>query len=124
MARETISKIAYKTLQQGKSIAGYAHKEISSRIMNFILPDTRTENLIIDKNLLIKIQDSMDILREEDWKDAENSIYPQKLLFDEPWLRYLTQYPKICLIRGIEEEIKILRIYPNLLIKIIIHNIT
>ena len=97
MARETISKIAYKTLQQGKSIAGYAHKEISSRIMNFILPDTRTENLIIDKNLLIKIQDSMDILREEDWKDAENSIYPQKLLFDEPWLRYLTQYPKIWL---------------------------
>ena len=40
MARESISKIAYKTLQQSKSIAGFAHKQISSRIMNFILPDS------------------------------------------------------------------------------------
>ena len=39
----------------------------------------------------------MDILREEDWNDAEKNIYPKKLLFDEPWLRYLTQYPKIWL---------------------------
>jgi len=27
MARESISKIAYKTLQQSKSIAGFAHKQ-------------------------------------------------------------------------------------------------
>ena len=31
MARESISKIAYKTLQQSKSIAGFAHKQFSSR---------------------------------------------------------------------------------------------
>ena len=42
MVRESISKIAYKTLQQSKSIAGFAHKQISSRLMNFILPDIRT----------------------------------------------------------------------------------
>ena len=97
MAREQFSKIAYKTLQQGKSIAGFAHKEISSRIMNFILPDNKLSNLNLDKKLLIEIQNSMDDLREEDWNDAENNIYPKKLLFDEPWLRYLTQYPKIWL---------------------------
>tara|TARA_Y100000813_G_scaffold196405_1_gene179818 strand:+ start:47 stop:1102 length:1056 start_codon:yes stop_codon:yes gene_type:complete len=97
MARDQLTKIAYKTLQQGKSIAGLAHKELSSRIMNLILPDTQSTNLNIDKNLLMQIQDSMDLLREEDWKDAENNIYPQKLLFDEPWLRYLRQYPKILL---------------------------
>ena len=97
MAREQLTKIAYKTLQQGKSIAGLAHKEISSRIMNFILPDKKLANFNIDKNLLIQIQDSMDLLREEDWNDAEKNIYPKKLLFDEPWLRYLTQYPKIWL---------------------------
>ena len=45
----------------------------------------------------MQIQNSMDILREEDWNDAEKNIYPKKLLFDEPWLRYLTQYPKIWL---------------------------
>ena len=67
MARESISKIAYKTLQQSKSIAGFAHKQISSRIMNFILPDSKLENFDIDKNLLQQIQNSMDLLREEDW---------------------------------------------------------
>ena len=97
MAREQLSKIAYKTLQQGKSIAGLAHKEISTRIMNFMLPDNDLGNFNIDRKLLIDIQKSMDLLREEDWLDAEKNIYPIKLLFDEPWLRYLTQYPKILL---------------------------
>ena len=81
MARESISKIAYKTLQQSKSIAGFAHKQISSRIMNFILPDSKLENFKIDKDLLSQIQSSMDYLREEDWNDAENNFYPKKLLF-------------------------------------------
>ena len=97
MIKEQFSKIAYKTLQQGKSIAGLAHKELSTRIMNFVLPDNKLGNFNIDKKLLVDIQNSMDRLREEDWIDAEKNIYPQKLLFDEPWLRYLTQYPKIWL---------------------------
>ena len=97
MAKEQISKIAYKTLQQGKSIAGLAHKEISTRIMNFINPDNKLSNFNIDRKLLMDIQNSMEILREEDWNDAEKNIYPKKLLFDEPWLRYLSQYPKIWL---------------------------
>ena len=97
MATDPLTKIAYKTLQQGKSIAGLAHKEISSRLMNLISPDKDLKNFDIDKNLLIDIQKSMDALREEDWKDYEENIYPQKLLFDEPWLRYLVQYPKVWL---------------------------
>ncbi len=97
MVKEQFSKIAYKTLQQGKSIAGLAHKELSTRIMNFVLPDNKLGNFKIDKKLLVDIQNSMDRLREEDWNDAEKNIYPHKLLFNEPWLRYLTQYPKIWL---------------------------
>ena len=54
MARESISKIAYKTLQQSKSIAGFAHKQISSRLMNFILPDSKLENFDINKDLLMQ----------------------------------------------------------------------
>ena len=97
MARNQISKIAYKTLQQGKSIAGLAHKELSTRLMNLILPDNNFGSFNIDKNLLINIQNSMNSLREEDWNDAEKNFYPKKLLFDEPWLGYLKQYPKIWL---------------------------
>ena len=97
MARDSIPKFAYKTLQQGKSIAGLAHKEISSRIMNLISPDSDLNNFNLDSNLLQEIQKSMDSLREEDWNDGENGIYPTRLLFDEPWLRYITQYPKVWL---------------------------
>ena len=97
MVVDSFSKIAYKTIQQGKSIAGFAHKEISSRLMNLISPDNELTNFNIDSNLLLEIQKSMDTLREEDWKDGENGIYPKRLLFDEPWLRYITQYPKVWL---------------------------
>tara|TARA_Y100001978_G_scaffold134381_1_gene120189 strand:+ start:2053 stop:3108 length:1056 start_codon:yes stop_codon:yes gene_type:complete len=97
MSTDPISKIAYKTLQQGKSIAGLAHKEISTRLMNLISPDKDLRNFNIDRKLLIEIQKSMDELREEDWKDSEENFYPKKLLFDEPWLRYLFQYPKVWL---------------------------
>ena len=64
MARDSIPKFAYKTLQQGKSIAGLAHKEISSRIMNLISPDSDLNNFNLDSNLLQEIQKSMDSLRE------------------------------------------------------------
>ena len=97
MARNSISKIAFKTIQQGKSIAGLAHKELSSRIMNLISPDDDQNKFNLNKNLLYEIQDSMNQLREEDWNDSQDGQYPEKLLFDEPWLRYLTQYPKIWL---------------------------
>jgi len=97
MSQDSFTKIAYNTLQQGKSIAGLAHKEISSKLMNLLSPDEKLNDFNIDKNLLLDIQKSMGKLREEDWNDAENNIYPLKLLFDEPWLRYLTQYPKLWL---------------------------
>ena len=97
MSRDSIPKIAYKTLQQGKSIAGLAHKEISSRIMNLISPDSDLSDFNLNSKLLLEIQKSMDSLREEDWNDGENGIYPTRILFDEPWLRYITQYPKVWL---------------------------
>ena len=59
MVTDPLTKIAYKTLQQGKSIAGLAHKEISSRLMNLISPDKDLKNFDIDKNLLVEIQKSI-----------------------------------------------------------------
>ena len=97
MATDSFTKIAYKTLQQGKSIAGLAHKELSSRLMKIVSPGSDLNDFNLNKKLIIEIQQSMDDLREEDWKDSEEKIYPKKLLFDEPWIRYLMQYPKIWL---------------------------
>ena len=95
MARESITKIAYKTLQQSKSIARFAHKQISSRIMNFILPDSKLQNFDIDRDLLVQIQNSMDRLREEDWNDAEKIIYQKYPVESELLLDYARKYKHI-----------------------------
>ena len=76
MARESISKIAYKTLQQSKSIAGFAHKQISSRLMNFILPDSKLENFDIDKDLLMQIQNSCLLYTSPSPRDMRRSRMP------------------------------------------------
>ena len=39
MASTPLSKLAYQTLQQGKSIAGLAHKELSTKLMELLAPD-------------------------------------------------------------------------------------
>tara|TARA_B100000212_G_scaffold191706_1_gene144528 strand:+ start:28 stop:186 length:159 start_codon:yes stop_codon:yes gene_type:complete len=51
MAQDSITKIAYNTLQQGKSLAGLAHKEISSKLMNLLSPDEKLNDFNIDKDL-------------------------------------------------------------------------
>tara|TARA_Y100000589_G_scaffold34012_1_gene28451 strand:+ start:1298 stop:1456 length:159 start_codon:yes stop_codon:yes gene_type:complete len=50
MVRDSFTKIAYNTLQQGKSIAGLAHKEISSKVMNLLSPDEKLNDFNIDKD--------------------------------------------------------------------------
>ena len=39
MATTPFSKFAYQTLQQGKSIAGLAHKELSTKLMKLVAPE-------------------------------------------------------------------------------------
>ena len=37
MAAPSLKKIAYHTLQQGKTLAGLAHKELSTKLMDCLL---------------------------------------------------------------------------------------
>ena len=107
MAKESISKIAYKTLQQSKSIAGFAHKQISSRLMNFILPDSKLENFNLDRDLIMQIQNSMDILREEDWNDAEKKYEPntpEEISVCRKLFEQLAQHPGLQLQLNIDEN--------------------
>ena len=62
MATDSLTKIAYKTLQQGKSIAGLAHKEISSRLMNLISPDKDLKDFYLYRNFLSLYQERLDSL--------------------------------------------------------------
>ncbi len=39
MAAPSLKKIAYHTLQQGKTLAGLAHKELSTKLMEVFAPE-------------------------------------------------------------------------------------
>ena len=39
MAAPSLKKIAYHTLQQGKTFAGLAHKELSTKLMEVFAPE-------------------------------------------------------------------------------------
>ncbi|MEB3253767.1 MAG: SAM-dependent methyltransferase, partial [Synechococcus sp.] len=39
MVSTPLSKLAYTTLQQGKAIAGLAHKELSTKLMELMAPE-------------------------------------------------------------------------------------
>ena len=95
MASTPLSKIAYQTLQQGKSIAGLAHKELSTKLMELMAPDAVPKTESIPAGLLKDLRSSMAELEERDWEDAERGVYPTELLFDAPWLDWASRYPQV-----------------------------
>ncbi len=97
MPKKDLTKIAYKTLQQGKSIAGLAHKELSTKVMEFFSPESIPKTSKVSRELLNELRKSMIELEEVDWEEAENGIYPKTLLFEAPWLDWLKKYPLIWL---------------------------
>jgi len=90
-------QIAYKSLQQGKSLAGLLHKGVSTKLMELLAPDSIPETSEIGKEMLMELKSSMDELEKEDWKDAEEGLYPKRHLFKAPWIEWLKKYPLIWL---------------------------
>ncbi|WP_320676636.1 class I SAM-dependent methyltransferase [Prochlorococcus sp. MIT 1300] len=92
-----LTKLAYQTLQQGKSLAGLAHKELSTKLMEVMAPGAIPKTKPITKELLIELRRSMAELEKRDWLEAEEGIYPKSLLFDAPWLDWAKTYPLVWL---------------------------
>ena len=97
MPRTTLTKLIYQTLQGSKGLAGIAHKELSTKAMEVLSPGAMPEIKPISEDLLIRIRDSMTKLAELDWEEAENNVYPKKLLFKAPWIEWAKTYPLIWL---------------------------
>ena len=55
MAAPSLKKIAYHTLQQGKTLAGLAHKELSTKLIEAFVPGAAQGNFPINKDLIKKI---------------------------------------------------------------------
>tara|TARA_Y100001968_G_C19453202_1_gene770209 strand:+ start:8031 stop:9086 length:1056 start_codon:yes stop_codon:yes gene_type:complete len=92
-----ISKIAYHTLQQSKSLAGLAHKGISTTLMELIYPGNQLPSFPFQRELLNELQKSMRELEELDWKEAEEGLYPKRQLFEAPWIEWARKYPFVWL---------------------------
>ena len=94
---ETLTKLAYQTMQQGKSLMGLFHKETSSRLMEFFAPQASPRTEPLPAGVLQELRASMERLLERDWQEAEAGVYPSSLLFDAPWLDWATRYPLLWL---------------------------
>ncbi|MBD1920528.1 class I SAM-dependent methyltransferase [Microcoleus sp. FACHB-831] len=94
---DTLTKLTYQTFQQGKSYFGLAHKIISTRLLNLISPNDKQLTKPLPPELLLKAQQKLEQIIEADWQDAERGIYPESLLFDNPWEDFFRYYPVLCL---------------------------
>jgi len=97
MAAPSLQRIAYHTLQQGKTLAGLVHKELSTKLTEVFAPEAATGDFQIDQNLIKEVRLSMKNLERIDWQEAESGIYPKSLLFEAPWLEWAKKYPLVWL---------------------------
>jgi len=97
MAAPNLKKIAYHTLQQGKTIAGLAHKELSTKLMEVFAPEVVPEKFPINQDLIKEVRKAMERLERIDWQEAEAGIYPKSQLFEAPWLEWAKKYPLVWL---------------------------
>jgi len=94
---DTLTKFAYQALQQGKSLMGVAHKEVSTKLMELVAPQGAAKTRPIPTQMLTDLQRAHSELLEVDWQEAEQGLYPKALLFDAPWLDWASRYPLIWL---------------------------
>ncbi len=94
---DSLTKIAYQTFQQGKQVFGFAHKTLSTRILNTVSPKERNEPNPLTPEMIKSIQPRIAALLEADWQDAENGVYPKWALFENRWDDFFRYYPEMCL---------------------------
>ncbi|MEQ8958526.1 MAG: class I SAM-dependent methyltransferase [Coleofasciculus sp. C2-GNP5-27] len=91
---DLITKLAYQTFQQGKAAFALAHKNLSAQLLNVFHPplnELKTQPL--SPEILQEFRQRFEQILETDWQDAERGVYPESLLFDNPWQDFLRYYP-------------------------------
>ncbi len=97
MAQSYFTKVAYQTLQTSKSFAGIAHKGLSTKLMELLVPSAVPELEPVSKELLLELRKSVETLEKIDLLEAQNGIYPIAQLFEAPWINWIKQYPLLWL---------------------------
>ncbi len=95
---DTLTKLTYQTFQQGKSLFGLTHKTLSSQLLNLIHPPiNELKTKPIEPKILLEIQQRLNQILETDWQDAQLGVYPEAMLFDNPWDDFFRYYPVVWL---------------------------
>ena len=92
---ENITKLAYETFQQSKSIFGLSHKTISDLLTDTVVPKRKQEIKSLSQETQLKLLEKRNQLLETDWQDAKKAIYPVSILFDNPWVDFFRYYPEV-----------------------------
>ena len=93
----SLTEIAYRTIQQGRGLAGLVHKELSTKAMELLAPDVVPSTEPVPDALLNELRRSLSALQDIDWQESEQGLYPKSLLFDIPWLEWAERYPRVWL---------------------------
>jgi ubiquinone/menaquinone biosynthesis C-methylase UbiE len=94
---DNLTKLAYQAVQRGKQVFGLTHKQVSTRVMNWVAPVDRVEPNRLSQAQLDFLQRQLEALMEQDWTDAQQGVYPIGLLFDHAWEDFLRYYPMVVL---------------------------
>jgi ubiquinone/menaquinone biosynthesis C-methylase UbiE len=93
---DTLTKLTYQTVQQGKNYFSFAHKTLVGQLQKLVAPSIRA-SVQLPMEIIPIIQTKLDRLMAADLADVEAGVYPTSLLFDDPWADYLRYYPQVCL---------------------------
>jgi ubiquinone/menaquinone biosynthesis C-methylase UbiE len=101
-----ITKVAYETFQQGKSIFGFAHKLLANRLTEQLSPVALRNSAAgyryeeapkVTQSIIDEVRGRLAAIAAVDWQDAEQGVYPASLLFDHPWEDFFRFYPNVWL---------------------------
>ncbi|MEM1366518.1 MAG: class I SAM-dependent methyltransferase [Cyanobacteria bacterium P01_H01_bin.15] len=94
-ASELINRSLYQAFQGGKALFGLVHKGFSSRMAACAVPGFENATVPLSEPLQKLLETKRDELLDEDWRDAQQGIYPERLLFDNPWRDFFQYYPAV-----------------------------
>jgi ubiquinone/menaquinone biosynthesis C-methylase UbiE len=93
---DNLTKLTYQTFHQSKSYFSVGHKLLSKQLQNLLHP-TAEQVKPASKEAIAKLQNRLNQLIETDWQDSQKGIYPESVLFDNPWQDFFLQYPTLWL---------------------------
>jgi ubiquinone/menaquinone biosynthesis C-methylase UbiE len=92
---ETITKLAYQAFQNGKSAFSLGHRTLATQLRQWLRPELQFELEALDDDFLAEVTRRREALLQVDWDEAEAGIYPEALLFDNPWDDFFQYYPAV-----------------------------